>query len=879
MKSRDILAVFNRGLISDLAVARTDVSRVALSASVMTNWMPRTLGAMSLRPGLGYKGNVIDDGAYLPFVFSNADKAILELSPGKMRVWEDGDSLLVREEVNAAVANPDFATDLTDWDDADESGAASSWSSGSMKLVGTGYSSARRRQLVDTTSGENSRVHALRIEVSRGPVLLRIGSTAGADDVFRQAVLRTGTHSIAFAPGGDFHIEFSSALKSPVLIDSCTLESSGTVEIDTPWLTIDDCKAVRWQQSSDVIFAACRNMQQRRVERRPNGSWSVVTYETRNGPFLSENTENITLTPSAISGEITIDASRPVFQAGHVGGIYSLTSQGQIVEADLTGELTYTGEIRVTGVEDDRKFQVTRAGTWVGTVSLQRSLGAPGSWVTVATYTDNGSLSYDDELDNSIAFYRIGFEAGNYTSGTAEVALEFSAGSISGVVRVTDYTSDTSVGAIVLKDLGGTDATEIWAEGAWSDAQGWPTATVIADGRLWWFGQGRSYGSVSDAFTNFDPNYEGDAAPINRRVGEGASNEVNWALALQRLIAGADDAEHSIRSNSFDEPITPSNYNSKVTSTKGSAAVPAIAADGRGYFISKCNTKLYELEYDSTRYDFASLDMTLLRPEIGLPRFKRVAVQQFPDLRIHCVRGDGTAGVMVRDAAEDVLCWIEIETLGEIEDVVVLPGDIADRVFYRVSRTINGVTMRFHEEWAREDECVGGAVNKQADAFVVGSGLVNGLSHLEGKSVVVWADGADIGSHVVSGGELPGSYADWVVGLPYEARYQSAKLAGQTSLGLSLTQRTRIDHLGLILGNTHAQGLQYGPSFDVLDDMPMYEDGGLIDADSVWESYDKDMIEFPGEWSTDNRICLKATAPRPCTVLAAVLSVDRQDKA
>jgi len=57
----------------------------------------------------------------------------------------------------------------------------------------------------------------------------------------------------------------------------------------------------------------------------------------------------------------------------------------------------------------------------------------------------------------------------------------------------------------------------------------------------------------------------------------------------------------------------------------------------------------------------------------------------------------------------------------------------------------------------------------------------------------------------------------------------------------------------------------------------LVESGAVIDPDSVWESYDEGMIEFPGDWSTDNRVCLEAAAPRPCTVLAVVLNVDRTD--
>jgi hypothetical protein len=318
VKSRDVLAVFNRGRISRLALARADVSRVALSADVQTNWMPRTLGAMSLRPGLEYLGACVDDGAYLPFVAGVDDTAIIELSPSVMRVWDSGTDLIARESVSSVVTNGEFSTDLTSWTDADESGAASTWVAGQMQLLGTGYLSAKRQQLVTVSGSDSTKVHALRISIARGPLLLRVGTTAGDDDVFRQAVLRTGMHSIAFTPGGNFYIEFSSPLRYPVLIESVAVEGPGVLEIDTPWTDVETIKKVRWAKSGEVVFCACEGIQQRRIERRDNESWSVVLYEANDGPFLTENTEFVSLTPSATSGSITVTASRALFDLSNI---------------------------------------------------------------------------------------------------------------------------------------------------------------------------------------------------------------------------------------------------------------------------------------------------------------------------------------------------------------------------------------------------------------------------------------------------------------------------------------------------------------------------------------------------------------------------------
>lgn len=886
MKSRDTLAIFNRGIVDRRALARVDVTRVALSAEEQTNFIPRVLGSMSLRPGTRYRGNSADDaaGVKIPFVFSRTDTAIIEITPSKTRIWDDGDTLISANIVSATIDNGTFDTDLADWTSADETGAASSFAAGGyMQLLGTRFDEARRRQSVSIT--ETATEHRLRVTIERGPVLIRIGTSAGADDVFTQAVLRTGTHSLAFTPGAaTIHIEFASSLKYPVLVDSVAFESSGTVELPSPWSTLSDCRAVRWQRVGDVVFVAADGYQQRRIERRANNSWSLVLYEADDGPFIGPNTDGTRITPSALSGAITLTSSRPLFRSSSLGQIYRMTSQGQKVEVSVSSEDTFSDDIRVVGTGSQRTFTITRAGTWTATVTLQRSDGETGNFVDVTTFTTNGSASFTDTLDNSISFYRIGVKTGDFTSGTADLTLEYASGSITGVVRVVGYTSDTEVDAVVVSDLGGTDSTENWEAGIWNDTDGYPTAVAFYEGRLWWAGRGRIWGSVSDSFTSFDPDFEGDAGPINRTLGDGATDKVNWLLPVKRLIAGSDSAEHSVRSTSFDELVTPSNFNVKEASTQGSASVPAIRMDGRGLFVQAGGTKVFETSFDLEEQDYTAADATALVPDIAGGGFIRMAVQRQPDTRIWLVRSDGKVALLVRDRAEDVLGWVLVETDGAIEDVVVVPGATDDRVFWTVARTVNGSTVRFHEEMSMDSESIGGSVSKLADAAAFYEGAATstiiGLGHLEGESVVAWGGGKDLGTFTVFSGRITLSEPTtpvWV-GLTYRARYKSAKLAVQLQTGMSLGQRSRIDHVGLILADTHAQGLKYGPDFENMDELPLAENGADVDTTSVWEAFDKDMIEFNGDWDTDSRICLEANAPRPATVMAAILNDERQEK-
>lgn len=897
-KAIQATVALNRGIISRFALARVDLARTALAAEVMTNWRPRVLGSMSIRPGTQYLGTTYNNARAktFPLVYTDAEAARLELTTGKLRVWVD-DALVTRAAVTAAVTNGAFTSNVTGWTDNDEAGAASSWLTGGyLALLGNGTNAAIRDQQV--TVNEANTQHALRIVIARGPVILRVGSTSGGDEYITEQTLGTGTHSLTLTPAGNFHIRLMSRRAFTSLVDSVGIEGSGVLTLDTPW-SEDDLASIRLSQesqSADVAYVACDGFQQRKIERRDNDSWSIVVYEPETGPFRLVNTTPITVTPSALTGDITLTSSKAFFRSGHAGALFRIQSTGQTVTASITAEDTFTDPIRVAGVGTTRSFAIFLSNTFVADVTLQQSVGEPGNWTDITpAYTIPQSTNYDDGLDNQIIYYRIGVKAGDFTSGTVEASLVYSSGSITGVARVTAYTNTTTVSAVVLQAMGATTASSDWWEGAWSSFRGWPSAVALYEGRLWWAGRDKIYASIVDAFEDFDDDFEGDAGPISRSIGEGPVQTINWLLPLNRLLMGtlsnsaaiqalkmSGNAVLSGRSSSFDEPLTPTNFNLKN------------AASG-GAFVQRSGQRLMMLNFDLNEGDYKPDDMMSAVPDLCAVGITHIAIQYQPDLRVYCLRTDGTHALMVHDKAENVICWVEEDTDGEIEDINVLPGEPEDQVYLTVKRTIDGSVVRYHEKFALESECGGRPVGYLADAHYRYAGAattsISGLSHLEGQEVIVWGwntvnpftDGAgnvvgrDLGTFTVAGGQITGLSAavtNACVGLGYTAPFQSAKQAFAAAMGTPLNQPKLIDHLGLILADTHAQGLKFGPDFEHLDDLPMIEDGEEeIDSNTVHEDYDRAMHPFEDEWKTDARVCLQAQAPRPCTVLAFTVSM------
>lgn len=898
------LQAFNRGVISPLALARTDIEKLHLSAETMTNWMPRVLGSMMLRPGTKYLGATYTNLAarFIPFVFATNDVALVEFTANDIRVWVN-ETPITRNTVSTAFTNGAFSGNITNWTDASDVGASVGYEApdfaggggGFAYLIGSGTATAKLRQTLTIAVADRGVAHGVKIRVDDNfsntrinrSVGFRIGSTLGGDNYITSTILDPGIHSLEFTPtGASAYVEFYNLDNSYARIRTIEIES-GVLLIMPKTGFLFDLDNIRYSQSGDILFCTDGSQLQFKIERRGTNSWSAVKYLSKDGPFLPINTSLTTMTVSALSYTATVTASTPVFNSNHIEGLIRITSTGQTVTASLVAENTFTGTILVTGSGTHRAFTITRSGTWTATITLQRSLtSSSGSWEDVTTYTTNDTISYNDALDNQDVYYRIGIKTGGYTSGTAVLTLTYAFGGITGIGRITKYVSTTSVTIETLVQFGNTSASTDWYIGEWTLDNGFPSSIAFADGRLFWSGKNKIWGSVSDSYYSFDDSIEGDSGTINRSIGFGPVDSINWLLSLQRLLIGSQGNEIVCKASSFDEPLTPTAFTLRQASSQGSVNVSPVSLDRSGIFVQRGGTRIMEISMQQDG-EYGTTDLNLLNPEICQPSVVRIAIQRQPDTRIHCVKSDGTVAILIFDKAENVTCWTNYTTDGTVEDVVVLPaatGNEEDYVYYVVNRTINGSTVRYLEKWAFESVCQGGTLNYQADCYLSYSGAssatITGLSHLEGASVIVWANGKSLGTYTVASGSIAVSEAvtTAVVGLTYTAQWKSVKLAYASGLGTALTQKKKLNHLGVILKNTHYQGLSYGPDFTTMDNLPLMVKGAPVAVDSIHSTFDNEAFEFPGRWDTDSRLCLQAVAPKPCTVLAAVISVETHDK-
>lgn len=807
MKANAPLYSLNAGEISKIALARVDISKMRMAAEVQLNWSPYVVGPMTLRAGLLMVGETLSDQPtkMIDFVYAKDDTSLIELTPGEMRIWIN-EVLLTRPQVATQIRDPYFTNTGINagvWDTTNTTAGAtvvvakdSGDDFGSATFTCTPVGGLTQvQQTVTVAPADQGVEHGIRVVVTNGPVTFRAGSSAGLFDVVSQKVLDTGTYSLSCFPTGNFVIQIESIDAWNKIVTQCSIEAPGPVIIPTTWAESDLGK-VRWVQSLDEVFIACAGQQQRVIQRsgtRPAArGWAVVLFKSNDGPFNSLPTiSGATLTPSVYYGNGTLTSSLPLFQKGHVGGLFRMFCSGQLNNCLLGGQGAFSDPLRVSGnSKNDRLVLGTVSGTWSGTLTVQRSFVGPNESFTTNTsnggtalITSNGDISYDDsaggtttQFFGTTVWIRIGFAgAGDYGSGAANITFGnyLYTGAVTGqggqyaVVRVTGYTSPTQVDIEAITSpeslalgmvtpIPSISGATNWAESQWSDVAGWPTSVCIHEGRLCWFGGAQAWLSASDNYDNFaDINFNGtstgDGGAIIETLGSGPGDNIPWGMSLSRLLIGREQSIMSARSSNFDQPLTPSAIVIRDCSDQGAERLPAIKVGKRGIFVQQSGFRVYELSFASQEQDYDDKDLTRLNQDIGSKGFVAIHHSTQPEKTVWLPRGDGQCAALLYDVKDEVETWWRIQTLGLIEDVVVLPQDgFEDLVYFVINRTIDGQTKRFIEKIALRANCVGGSINQQLDCastfqLALGTASVN-VPQLPNTLVNVWADGVDLGT-------------------------------------------------------------------------------------------------------------------------------------
>jgi hypothetical protein len=372
-------------------------------------------------------------------------------------------------------------------------------------------------------------------------------------------------------------------------------------------------------------------------------------------------------------------------------------------------------------------------------------------------------------------------------------------------------------------------------------------------------------------FTRRSPTQDDDA--ITWKTASKRLQPIVHLVSLKQLVMLTDSGEWLLAGRQDDGTLTPTTINPLQQGYVGSSFLTPVVYGEKVLFVQARGTVLRELSFLEKTQGLSGRDLTVFSDHL----FRGYSVTDMdfalvPDAVVWCVRSDGVLVGMTYIPDEDVFAWHRHDTDGSFEQVISIPEGTEDAVYVIVKRSVDtdgdGTlnTVRYVErlssrDGALEDKCF---LDSAVTYDGVATQTVTGLSHLRGKSVRVFADGAALPSAytVNATGSIAFTPAASVVqvGLPITAELESLDL--DTGDATVRGNRKRLVSVQLEL-EASFRGFTVGPDAANLR---------TVEA-KLWETNDEPYtgrVELtPVSYFSDTaRVFIRHTDPTPLTVLA-----------
>jgi hypothetical protein len=453
--------------------------------------------------------------------------------------------------------------------------------------------------------------------------------------------------------------------------------------------------------------------------------------------------------------------------------------------------------------------------------------------------------------------------------------------------KITARTSTTVVTIEILTDMGSSSSSTDWSLGAFSNTTGHATCVTFFEQRLVFAGTKSQpqtlFFSKSGDYENMDENRGGTVADDDAIIYTIASNQVNairFMTATRTLIVGTAGGEFAVSGGGTDIAITPTNILIKKQSNHGAANLDAIAVGNVTLFLQRAKRKIRELAYNFDVDGYLAPDMTILAEHISESGITQMAYQQEPNQIIWCVRTDGQLIALTYQREQQVVAWHRHIFGGSFstgnavcESVAALPTDNDEyQLWVIIKRTINGVTKRYVEylhtfDFDETDNTDFNFLDSQLSYSGSPVTSISGLSHLEGQTVAILADGATHPRKTVTSGSisLDRSASKVKVGLPYTSLLQTMRLDAGSQDGTSQGKTKRIFDITLRI--YESIGIEVGPDLNNMERIPFRSSATLMDQAIPVFTGDKE-IEFRGNYETDGYVYVRQDQPLPLTILS-----------
>jgi hypothetical protein len=561
----------------------------------------------------------------------------------------------------------------------------------------------------------------------------------------------------------------------PCYVDSISiLEDAIPLELTTTY-TEDELPDIKFAQSADILYIAHPNHPPAKLIRYAVGDWDLEDVVFR-PPASSEHDYDwsggtISLAITKVStglaantvaeSPVYFTASDPIFVAGDVGRVIKLRNSMATITA-----LGSTTQVTATILYDFPSATIV-AGDWLMTATPSGYLhpsdfGTVGGTVTITTTSDA-------EGNTALHTWRSG-DVGKYVKGNGGFVKILSIGPGLGDALGEVLSPFASLTPIV--------------PGAWSVEQsdwnatfGYPGAVCFFEQRLMLAGTTKKpstvWGSVTGDYENFRTGTLADDG-LAYALASNLVNAIRWMVPARALIIGTAGGEFRAQGGT-DSPLTPSNVDIKSETTHGSNRMVPVRIGNSVIFFQRSGKRLRDFLYTIQADGYESSDLTILADHITGDGVTDMDYEQEPLSQIWMVRSDGVLLSITYVKGQQVVGWSRHLTDGLVESVATIPSPsgTGDQTWLIVNRTINGSTVRNIEylDW-----------NVLTDAAIVQvyaspTTAVSGLSHLEGCTVSVIADGEQVDGAIVSSGAITLAVAasNVEVGLPFTPKIVTAR--------------------------------------------------------------------------------------------------------
>lgn len=308
-------------------------------------------------------------------------------------------------------------------------------------------------------------------------------------------------------------------------------------------------------------------------------------------------------------------------------------------------------------------------------------------------------------------------------------------------------------------------------EDVWSNTRGWPRTCTFHEARLWFGGStfrpSTIWGSNVNQFFNFRVGKARDDEAISATLDTDQLNVIEAIYSNRSLQIFTSGAEFYIR----ESPITPANVAVIPQTNLGSKRIRPVSIDGVTLFVQRTgkviNQFVFINEFQANQTNsVSSLAAHLINNPVRLVTSK--GTEKTDANYVYILNETGLLTVFNTMASEDVVAFTRWES-GLIRSIAV----VSDKLYMLVEREIQGGTV-FYVEVESNDILMDAAISSN----VGGSDTLTGLGHLEGETVDVKADGAYMGTEVVTGGQITIVRDAQVIeaGLPYAPLIQTMPL-------------------------------------------------------------------------------------------------------